>query len=120
MKKSYDVINAYKDAIESNEKPCLDMFAASSYSWISQKPYSETYPDNEKESVVQFLYTDRYYQEIEYVRDFGFESFWSSVGGFVGIFLGYSMRQLPGLVVFIAECWKKCRTYVLETMHKSI
>ncbi len=38
---------------------------------------------------------EKYYQEIEYVQDFGFESFWSGVGGFVGIFLGYSLMQFP-------------------------
>ena len=116
VKKSYDIINAYKDTIETSEKPCLDMFAPSSYSWISQKELPIDYPDNQRESVVQFLYTDRYYQEIEYVKDFGFESFWSSVGGFVGIFLGYSMRQLPGLIVFLADCWINIRTYVFAVI----
>ena len=28
----------------------------------------------------------------------GFESFWSGVGGFVGIFLGFSLMQIPDLV----------------------
>ena len=47
---------------------------------------------------MKFLYKEKYYQEIENVRDFGFETFWSSVGGFVGIFLGYSMLQFPELI----------------------
>ena len=41
---------------------------------------------------------DKTYQEIVNERDFGFESFWSSVGGFVGIFLGYSLLEFPDLL----------------------
>ena len=32
-------------------------------------------------------------------RDFGVESCWSGIGGFVGIFVGYSLMQLPELLV---------------------
>ena len=48
--------------------------------------------------VLEVVYMDDFYQEIINVRDFGFESFWSGIGGFVGIFLGYSLLQTPDLV----------------------
>ena len=35
------------------------------------------------------------FQEIDNVRDFTLESCWSAIGGFVGIFVGYSLLQLP-------------------------
>ena len=44
-------------------------------------------------------YLDRTYQEVTNNRDFGFGSFWASVGGLIGIFLGYSMLQMPELVL---------------------
>ena len=44
-------------------------------------------------------YDETMYEEIEYSKDFGVESFISNVGGFVGIFLGYSMMQFPELLV---------------------
>ena len=47
------------------------------------------------EFIIRFLYIDDTYYEVQNVEEFGFESFWSSVGGFVGIFLGYSLLQLP-------------------------
>ena len=47
---------------------------------------------------MQVHYMIESYQEFVNNRDFGFESFWSGVGGFVGIFLGYSLMQVPGLV----------------------
>ena len=48
--------------------------------------------------VLALVYMDENYQEVVNARDFGFESFWSGVGGFVGIFLGYSLLQLPELL----------------------
>ena len=42
---------------------------------------------------------DNKYQEIRNERAFAFESFWSAVGGFMGIFVGASLSQLPILMV---------------------
>lgn len=103
MKKAFKIIKSFKRIIDSTDKPCVEMFVASSYGWIPQKKFDPSYPENLKEVAVRFLYRDKYYQEIEYVRDFGFESFMSGVGGFVGIFLGYSLRQIPELIIgFVA------------------
>ena len=49
---------------------------------------------------------DDSYQEIENVQDFNFESFFSSLGGFVGIFLGYSLLQVPDLLSNISTLKK--------------
>ena len=46
-----------------------------------------------------FRYEEDIYQEIENKRDFGFEGFWSSVGGSVGIFLGCSLLQAAELLL---------------------
>ena len=45
--------------------------------------------------LIRFKYTDRNDQEIVIVREFGLESLWSSIGGFVGIFVGTSLYQQP-------------------------
>ena len=37
--------------------------------------------------------TSRYFETIN-SRDFGFENLWSSLGGIVGIFLGYSIMNI--------------------------
>ena len=65
------------------------MFNEVTYNWLSIQ--------NKGESLVNFIYKDKYYEEIIYAKDFGPESFLSNVGGFVGIFLGYSMMQIPVL-----------------------
>ena len=40
-------------------------------------------------------YTELVYQNIENSRGTSFETFFSGVGGFVGIFCGYSIMQVP-------------------------
>ena len=58
---------------------------------------------------IKVSYMERSYQETENVQDFSFESFFSSLGGFIGIFLGYSMLQIPELLNNLANCGKKLR-----------
>ena len=56
---------------------------------------------------VEIWYMDKTYKETTNRRDFGFETFWSSIGGFTGIFLGFSLLQIPDLVVnFISKANK--------------
>ena len=43
-------------------------------------------------------YSTEIYQEISNIRDYNLDTLWSSVGGFIGIFLGYSLLQLPELL----------------------
>ena len=47
---------------------------------------------------IEVNYPEDTYYEISTSQAFGFESFWAGVGGFVGIFLGFSLLQLPELV----------------------
>ena len=65
------------------------------YFW---KDYEEGVDYSSELSLLKVIYKNDYYQQIKYVPDFGFESFWSGVGGFVGIFLGYSMMQFPEMM----------------------
>ena len=48
--------------------------------------------------VIHFAYLNEEYQEIVNSKDFGLQSFWSNIGGFIGIFLGYSLLQIPDLL----------------------
>ena len=52
---------------------------------------------------IKFLYTEKMYEEIRYIKAIGFENWLSNVGGFVGIFLGYSMMQFPEFLLFFAN-----------------
>ena len=50
---------------------------------------------------------DKSYQEIINEKEFVFESLWSSVGGFIGIFVGASVAQLPTIIM---DRWKLLRS----------
>ena len=52
-----------------------------------------------KDVSLDFVYDEKAYEEIRYNKMMGFESWISNVGGFVGIFLGYSMLQIPEIIV---------------------
>ena len=43
-------------------------------------------------------YMDNRYLETTNQRDFGFEMFWTSIVSFVGLFMGFSLLQVPDLV----------------------
>ena len=54
-----------------------------------QQPYYPNY------ILLELAYMDESYQEFINAREFDIESFWAGVGGFVGMFLGYSLLQIP-------------------------
>ena len=57
--------------------------------------------NHQKRRVMSFTikYLDRSYEEIINEREFGLESLWSTVGGFIGIFIGTSLVEVPSLVI---------------------
>ena len=58
---------------------------------------------------MMFLYGDSVYEEIQNTRSFDLESFVSGVGGFIGIFLGYSILQLPELIGLFTSLMRNFR-----------
>ena len=72
------------------KKSCVDMFKSVTWNWVDKEG-----PDDAN---IKFEYIDDYYQEIEYLAYFDGESLISNLGGFIGIFLGYSLMQVPELL----------------------
>ena len=57
---------------------------------------------------ITISYATETFEEITNVRDFDIESLWSSAGGFIGLFLGYSLVQVSEILninwlVFLEE-----------------
>ena len=52
---------------------------------------------------LSFQYRSDQYLEIKNMRDFGLISLWSSIGGLVGIFLGFSMFQMSEVMLKAAH-----------------
>ena len=66
---------------------------------------------------IQFIYTETNYQEIKNTMGFNLESFVSGIGGFVGIFLGYSTLQLPELLEIVPSFTAKFIAYARSLAH---
>ena len=81
--------------LSENDEPCDEMLVLTIDS-INNNP--NPMPED---IAIKFIYTEKIYQEIQYVRAIVFESWLSNVGGFSGIFLGYSMMQIPNFLVWI-------------------
>lgn len=94
-------IENYEGVLYSYAPPCVDMTVQA----VSNKDRGNP---RDNETLVIFSYMERFYQEISNTQDFSFESFWSTVGGFIGIFLGYPLLQLPDLLSFIVSLFKNC------------
>ena len=74
-------------------EPCYKLASIVTF---QEKPKN---PKNDSASLyLVFNYLEEMYQEITNKQDFDMEMLWSSVGGFVGMFLGYSLWQCPEMM----------------------
>ena len=89
----YKNITEWEDVMKHHDHPCTDMYNIVGWNWVDIEGTKES------EGIqIKFYYQEQYYQELEYLPDFDLETFISNIGGFVGIFLGYSMMQFPELL----------------------
>ena len=95
-KKAYKVMTNMKKILKRNQIPCDEMLVLAIDS-INNKP--SPVPED---IAIQFIYSAKIYEEIKYVNAMNFDNWLGNVGGFVGIFLGYSMMQFPEFLLLIA------------------
>ena len=48
---------------------------------------------------IKFRMQDDHYQEILNIRDFGIDDLWGNIGGYVGMFCGYSILQMTTTLI---------------------
>ena len=106
LKAAYHYAKNYNEILASYESPCIEMTVLSTL--------DEKVLPNQADTEIALYYGSKSYQEIENLREFGFESFWSAVGGFVGIFMGYSLLQLPEFIGNIPSFLQCCRQMLKE------
>ena len=93
LKRIYKMTQNLGDIFSEYDPPCNVMKLNVAY---NMRPW---YTDSLR---IAFMYEEKDYQEIINEREFGLESLWSTVGGFVGIFVGTSLSQVPTL---LAKSW---------------
>ena len=102
LAKIYYHTRNYQDFFISYVPPCVTMNAI-----VMRHREKDSSGD---ELFMKFWYRDKHYQEIQNTKNFNFESFWSGIGGFVGIFLGYSMLQLVDVAENIPSFLRKVQS----------
>ena len=90
MKMIYNAIQNKENIFAEYDQPCTYMEVS-----LGASQHTSSYADV---ILLELQYMRRLYQEIDNVQDFELDSFWSSVGGFVGIFLGYSLLHFPDVL----------------------
>ena len=91
LKKVHAELNQFSHILSTYLPPCNEM--KSTVTLERQRiMFGQSY------MIIKLKYLDNNYEEIVNEREFGFESFWSTVGGFIGIFIGTSLMQLPSLI----------------------
>ena len=99
LKEISNYIKNLTATLTSHDVPCIEMYNSIVWNWNKKREEDWKAKDwNKKQAVIKFLYQEQYYEEIQYLKAFDVEGFISNLGGFVGIFLGYSMMQLPELL----------------------
>ena len=90
LQKAYELIQNYKTVLRSYLAPCTQMEILGKF---------DREEDNEWDDPrIKVTYEETDYEEMKNTKSFNFESFVSGVGGFIGIFLGYSILQIPDLL----------------------
>ena len=97
---AHRIINDPKSDFNLTEFPCTEMNLLGIDS-INYEPDPQP-----RDTSIAFIYTEKTYEEITYSRMMGFDGWLSNVGGFIGIFLGYSMMQAPELLIFVIDFFR--------------
>ena len=100
MEKIWSRLQNMNEIQSSYHPPCNHMKMA--VAAVPQRIVFKYFPKFE----FSFKYMEKTYQEIVNEREFGINSLWSSIGGFIGIFVGTSLSQLPTLIA-AAFSWIK-------------
>lgn len=98
-------VNGYENAFDVYLPPCSEM------SVVAMPTLIEQYTKSVEGALVEinFVFMADTYTEIVNSRGFTFESFFSGVGGFIGIFIGYSLLSFADMFIsFINYLTKFC------------
>ena len=88
-------IQHYRNILNSYTSPCIQMEVLSMFDREEENEWDDPR--------IMFVYENREYEEIQNTQSFDLESFVSGIGGFIGIFLGYSILQIPELLVSLTS-----------------
>ena len=114
LKRANALIGNYKNILNSYFSPCIRMEV------LSKSKYDRAESIEGEGPRITFLYAETDYEEVTNTKSFDFASFVSGVGGFIGIFLGYSLLQIPDLLGILPSLMISLGRNFKEGEHASI
>ena len=105
LRMAADSIDDFRQVLARYEPPCEEM--------VSLPIITREMDQSEQEFLIKVTYPVSFYQEIKNVREFTLETFWSTAGGYLGIFLGYSLLQVPELLKISAAYFQNMKLSIL-------
>ena len=67
------------------------------------------------QAIFNYFCSSDYFEETINVRNFGLDSLWANIGGYVGMLLGISCLQLPDLVSHLIQYLPKKKSPLHQT-----
>ena len=113
LKNVYRHIKNISKIVSSGPLPCTEMA-------ISATIQNKMLEYGELPGRIHILvrYSTLQYQQIINVRDFDFDSMFSAIGGFVGIFLGYSLLQATAIIeMTVFRELRYCCAYIISFLY---
>ena len=98
------------------DPPCEELMIGTTYRIDKGRQFSvedidndEIYDPNEVMLYLDILFRSNtpVYQIIQNGQSFTVEGCWAGIGGFIGIFIGVSLRQTPELILYVINAAKK-------------
>ena len=77
--------------------------------YVDDNPVEWIKAPNDQIFKIMIQFKDSYFMEIRHVRSFDIESLIGNAGGYLGLFTGYALLQLPNLVFLVFRWIYKAR-----------
>ena len=111
MKKANYADNVFVDpGIKSLKLPCDELEdVAVNINTFHRGTFenSTNFKVNPNSADLTFFFTSTVYREIVHIRSYDFEGMIGNGGGYVGLFLGFAIWQLPDFIIFIFQVLSK-------------
>ena len=104
LRDAAEQIRYFKQVFGRYDPPCVEM--------TTLPIITREVDQSEQQFLVKVTYPVSFYQEIKNIKEFTMETFWSTAGGYMGIFLGYSLLQVPELLQISASYFRKVKLSV--------
>ena len=103
LRKAYKEIKVIEEKLKMFGKPCKELsnFFSLQSEGTAGRDVSESGLGLKKTFDMKIKFLTDQFQEVTNSKDFGFESLWSGIGGFTGIFLGYSFLNVPEFLLLL-------------------